>query len=70
VLRESTDRRPQLTTTEVSEMFEVGRATLYRWIRNGKIPEPARDPVTGWPIWGQSELEAIAKATKGKRKRA
>jgi len=51
-------------------MFDVGRATLYRWIRNGKIPEPARDPVTGWPIWGQSELEAIAKATKGKRKRA
>lgn len=71
-MRESSDRRPQLSTTEVSEMFGVGRATLYRWIRDGKIPEPAKDPDNGWPIWGQSELEAIARASntrKTKRKR-
>ena len=61
------DRRPQLTTSEVAEMFEVGRATLYRWIREGKIPEPPRNPTTGWPIWGQPELDALARV-KPRRK--
>lgn len=62
------DRRPQLNTSEVSEMFGIGRATLYRWIREGKIPEPARDPKTSWPIWGQSELNAIAKAMQNRKR--
>ena len=64
------DRRPRLTTPEVSEMFEVTRATLYRWIKEGKIPEPARDPENGWPIWQQPELDAVARVLKNRKKRA
>ncbi len=64
------DRRPRLTTREVSEMFEVSRATLYRWIKDGLIPEPARDPENGWPVWQQPELDAVAKAMKNKKRRS
>lgn len=64
------DRRPRLSTPEVSEMFGVTRATLYRWIKDGKIPEPARDPENGWPIWQQPELDAVAKAVKNRKGKA
>lgn len=64
------DRRPRLTTTEVSEMFGVTRATLVRWIKEGKIPEPARDPETGWPVWQQPELDALGRVLQNRRKKA
>jgi predicted DNA-binding transcriptional regulator AlpA len=69
-MKELSDRRPRLSTPEVSEMFGVSRATLYRWIREGTIPEPARDPDNGWPIWQQPELDAVAKALKNKKRKA
>jgi predicted site-specific integrase-resolvase len=62
------DRRPRLKTTEVAEMFGVTRITLQRWMRAGKIPQPARDPDTNWPIWQQPELDAIAKLIGPKKK--
>ena len=63
------DRRPRLSTLEVSEMFGVSRGTLNRWVKEGIVPEPARDPESGWPIWQQPELDAIAKAAKNRRKK-
>lgn len=66
-MTESEDRRPRLSTSEVSKMFGVTRATLYRWIAEGKIPEPAKDPDSGWPIWQQPELDAIVAAIKHKQ---
>jgi excisionase family DNA binding protein len=61
---ETEDRRPRLSTSEVSKMFGITRATLYRWIAEGKIPEPAKDPGNGWPIWQQPELDAIVAAMR------
>jgi len=69
-MKEHNDRRPRLSTAEVSEMFGVSRATLYRWIRENTIPEPARDPNSGWPIWQQPELDAVAKALRNKRRKS
>jgi predicted site-specific integrase-resolvase len=60
-MKEHDDRRPRLSTAEVVELFEVSKATLYRWIREGKLPEPARDPESGWPVWQQPDLDALAK---------
>lgn len=68
-MKETDDRRPRLSTPEVCDMFEVSRATLHRWIKDGKIPEPARDPENGWPVWQQPELDALAKAMKNRRKK-
>jgi predicted site-specific integrase-resolvase len=48
-------------------MFGVTRATLLRWIKEGKIPEPARDPENGWPVWQQPELDAVARAVRNRR---
>jgi len=69
-MKDLADRRPRLTTPEVSEMFGVTRATLYRWIKGGKIPEPARDPQNGWPIWQQPELDAVARAIQNRKRKA
>ena len=66
-MKENDDRRPRLTTPEVAEMFGVTRATLLRWIKEGKIPEPARDPENGWPVWQQPELDAVARAVRSRR---
>jgi len=68
-MREAGDRRPRLSTVEVSKLFDVNRVTLYRWIREGVIPEPARDPDSGWPIWQQPDLDAIARALQARRKK-
>ena len=68
-MRENDDRRPRLSTSEVSEMFGVTRATLNRWIKEGKIPAPARDPDNNWPIWQQPELDAIARVLQNSKRR-
>lgn len=61
------DRRPRLRTPDVAALFGVTRKTLYRWIAEGKIPEPARDPDNGWPVWQQPELDAIARVLKSRK---
>lgn len=68
-MRDNDDRRPRLSTSEVSEMFGVTRATLARWIKEGKIPEPARNPDNNWPIWRQPELDAIARALQNSKRK-
>ncbi len=68
-MRENDDRRPRLSTSEVSEMFGVTRATLNRWIKEGKIPEPVRDPDSNWPIWQQPELDAIARTLQNSKRK-
>lgn len=65
----SDERRPRLSTSEVAEMFGVTRATLHRWVDQGKIPEPLRDPDNDWPIWQQIQLDAVAKLVKIKKRR-
>jgi len=65
-MKEQDDRRPCFSTSEVAELFGVTRTTLDRWIKEGKIPEPARNPKNGWPIWQQPDLDAVAKALNSK----
>ena len=69
-MKEHEDRRPRLSTLEVAELFGVSRATLARWVKEGIVPEPARDPENGWPIWQQPELDAVARAAKNRKKKA
>jgi excisionase family DNA binding protein len=52
-------RRAGLNTSEVAGLFNVTRATLYRWMRDGKITGPAPDPDTGQKLWRQMDLDAV-----------
>jgi predicted site-specific integrase-resolvase len=53
-------RRAGLNTSEVAGLFNVTRATLYRWMRDGKITGPTPDPDTGQKLWRQMDLDAVA----------
>ena len=47
------------STAEVAAKAGVHRDTLLRWLRHGRIPEPARDG-RGWRAFTRREAEAIA----------
>lgn len=52
------------TTTDAAKEAGVSRDTILRWLRDHKIPEPARDR-NGWRIFSKEELKAIVRyATK------
>ncbi len=55
-----------LTTHQVAEMAQVHRDTLLRWLREGRIPEPARDR-NGWRMFTPDEAQSIARYAKGDR---
>ena len=47
-----------LSTAQVAAKAGVHRDTLLRWLRQGRVPEPARDG-RGWRAFTQAEAEAI-----------
>ncbi len=53
--------RATLNSSEVAKLFDITRATLYRWVRLGKIPEPMTHPTTGQMIWTQTDLDNIGR---------
>lgn len=53
--------RATLSSAEVCDMFNVPRSTLHRWMKHGKIPEPAMNPSTRQLIWTQTEVNAISR---------
>jgi predicted site-specific integrase-resolvase len=52
--------REVFTSKEISEMFNIPRSTLHRWVKQGKLIEPAMD-VGGNYVWTQTEVNAISK---------
>lgn len=50
----------QLTTHEVAQMAQVHRDTLLRWLREGRMPEPACDR-NGWRIFTLEEAQAVVR---------
>ena len=47
-----------LSTAQVAAMSGVHRDTLLRWLRQGRVPEPARDG-RGWRAFTRAEAEAV-----------
>jgi len=56
--------KKMLTTHQVAEMAQVHRDTLLRWLREGRIPEPARDR-NGWRVFTPEEAQAIILYAQG-----
>jgi predicted DNA-binding transcriptional regulator AlpA len=66
--RSKNEPRPTLNNNEVAEMFGITRVTLYRWLKDGKIPEPMTHPVTKQKIWTQSDLDAVSRFIERQRR--
>ena len=51
-------------TNEVCEMFDISRATLFRWEREGLITEPPRD-WRNWRLYTAENVEQIKHVMSG-----
>ncbi len=51
----------QCSTAQAAKLLGVGRATLHRWIREGKVPAPHRSKVGGVAVrlWTADDLAQI-----------
>ncbi|MBI3329169.1 MAG: MerR family DNA-binding transcriptional regulator, partial [Nitrospinae bacterium] len=58
-----------LTTHEVAARAEVHRDTLLRWLREGRIPEPARDR-NGWRVFTPAEAGMVVRYAQGNQQLA
>ncbi|MBI3329745.1 MAG: MerR family DNA-binding transcriptional regulator [Nitrospinae bacterium] len=56
--------KKMLTTHEVAEMAQVHRDTLLRWLREGRIPEPARDR-NGWRVFTPAQAKIVVRYAQG-----
>ncbi|MDR4479535.1 MAG: MerR family transcriptional regulator [Nitrospira sp.] len=54
-------------TNEVCEMFDISRATLFRWEREGLITGPPRD-WRNWRLYTVENVEQIRQVMGGGRK--
>jgi excisionase family DNA binding protein len=52
-------RREYLKTHEVAATLGVTITTVYNWLREGRIPEPQRNPVTRYRLWTVKDVELI-----------
>lgn len=53
-------------TIEVCEMFDISRATLFRWEREGLISGPPRD-WRNWRLYTAENVEQIRHAMAGRK---
>jgi DNA-binding transcriptional MerR regulator len=51
-----------LLSHEVAELLDISTQTLYNWLRQGKIPEPDRHPVTHYRLWTVRDVQTIRAA--------
>jgi len=50
----------RIYTAEAAKRAGISKATLLRWLKEGKVPEVARD-VRGWRVFTGREVERIRK---------
>jgi predicted site-specific integrase-resolvase len=53
-----TPPKNRLFTAEAAKQAGISKATLLRWLKDGKVPEVARD-VRGWRVFTEKEVERI-----------
>jgi len=49
------------TVSGVCAEFGIFKNTLYNWERKRKIPKAYRDPMSGWRLYSQKDIERIKK---------
>ena len=56
-------------TNQVCELFDVSRATLFRWEREGLISGPPRD-WRNWRLYTAENVEEIKRLIQGRKGQA
>lgn len=51
--------RDYMSTRDVARLLGVSRQTLYNWLKEGRIPEPVRHPLTLYPQWKPEDVDRI-----------
>ena len=58
--------RKRYKTIEVCELFDVSRATLFRWEREGLISGPTRD-WRNWRLYTAQQIKEIKQIISGRK---
>jgi excisionase family DNA binding protein len=56
-----------MTSAEVAEILGVSKDTIYRWLRQGKIPEPMRNPMNSYRVFTQRDVDMMSRLVRRKR---
>jgi predicted DNA-binding transcriptional regulator AlpA len=51
----------KMRSSQVAKILGVAPKTLYRMLRDGRIPEPARSDVNNYREWTREEVQALVK---------
>lgn len=52
------------TMEEVIALLGISKNTLINWEKSGKIPSANRQPISGYRIWTEEELEMLRELSK------
>ena len=55
-------------TSEACEMANISRGTLFRWIREGIIPEVELKDRNGWRLFSEAEIKKLKTEAQKTRK--
>ncbi len=47
--------------SEVCEILGIAKNTLYNWEKKNKIPRSYRDPMSGWRLYTDEDIEKVRK---------
>jgi len=47
--------------SEVCKALGIFKNTLYNWEKKGKIPKAYRDPMSGWRLYSEKDIDRIKK---------
>jgi len=51
-----------LSSSQVAAILRISKKTLDRMIKDGRIPEPSRNPSNNWRFWTARDVEEIRQA--------
>ena len=49
------------TVSSVCAKLGIFKNTLYNWEKKGKIPKSYREPMSGWKLYTQKDIESLKK---------
>jgi len=50
--------------SDICNILGISKNTLYNWEKKKKIPKAWRDPMSGWRIYSEKDLENIKKISR------